>query len=148
MANTNKDTSQWILQVWAAFVISVMASTVGVYMLSSLTGWTRAYIILGIFASLSSAFTLSKTLRDNKERQQDTSQWIFQVWVSFAVIMAFTLGGVFFIQADLVYKAYLLTAFLFALSSTFTLAKTIRDNNDTGNSNTKFSGTPNTTTKL
>ena len=145
MTNTNKDTSQWILQVWVAFGLSVAAATFGVYLLTNIEGWTRAFMILGVFASLSSAFTLSKTLRDNKEKQQDTSQWIFQVWVSFGVILAFTLGAVFYIQAELVVKAYLVTAFLFALSSTFTLAKTIRDNTETIPTTNKFASSTNTT---
>ena len=127
--NTNKDTTQWILQSWASFIIALVAATFGVYRLP-LEGWGKWFMIFGIFATLSSSFTLSKTLRDNKDKQQDTSQWILQVWVSFFICLIFTFGGLWNLVADWWVKAYVGVSFLFALSSTFTLAKTIRDNQE------------------
>lgn len=127
--STNKDTSQWVMQVWLSFIIALSAATFGVYNLP-LEGWSKWYIILGIFATLSSSFTLSKTLRDNKEKQQDTSQWILQVWLSFLISILFTFAGLWNLETTFIYKAYVGVSFLFALSSTFTLSKTIRDNQE------------------
>ena len=125
----NKDTSQWILQSWASFIVALGAATAGVYALP-LTGWSKWYMIFGIFSSLTASFTLSKTLRDNKDNQQDTPQWVLQVWVSFIGALIFTFAGLWNLNADWWIKAYVGVSFLFALSSTFTLAKTIRDNQE------------------
>ena len=125
----NKDTSQWILQVWISFIIALGAATVGVYKLP-LEGWAKWFMIFAIFATLSSSFTLSKTLRDNKDKQQDTQQWVLQVWFSFVVCLIFSFGGLWSLEADFWIKAYIGVSFLFALSSTFTLAKTVRDNQE------------------
>lgn len=132
----NKDTTQWILQSWAAFIISLIASTYGVYKLP-LEGWGKWFMILGIFSCLTSSFTLSKMLRDNQEKQIDTPQWIMQVWISFGISLVFTFGGLWHLDVDWWIKAYVGVAFLFALSSTFGLSKTIRDNQESLLSNFK-----------
>lgn len=129
MTTNNKDTNQWIMQVWISFIIALGAATVGVYSLP-LIGWSKWFMIFAIFATLSSSFTLSKTIRDNKEKQQDTNQWVLQVWLSFIVCLVFTFGGLWNLEADFIYKAYVGVSFLFALSATFTLSKTIRDNQE------------------
>ena len=122
-----KDTQSWVIQVWAAFIISLVASTVGVFRLN-LEVWPKAFMILGVVASVAGAFTLAKTLRDNQDTQKDTQAWVLQSWISFAIFSVFTLVGLWNITTDWNTKSYLLVSFLFALSSTFTLSKTVRDN--------------------
>jgi hypothetical protein len=141
-----KDTSAWMIQVWVAFGISFAAATYGVIRLN-LDVWPKAFMILGILASIAGAFTLSKTIRDNQHHQRDTHAWILQSWISFAVFILMTLGGLWNITADWNTKAYLFVSFLFALSSTFTLSKTVRDNDGTGDSNAQSTNNTNTNVK-
>ena len=56
--------------------------------------------------------------------------WTFQVWVSFAVAMAMTLGGTVFLPVDWWARGYLLMGQLFLVGSTFTLSKTTRDEHE------------------
>ncbi len=61
-----KDTNAWIVQVWAAFLISVSATGIGiVYM--PVDAWAKGFLGIGFVFSLSSSFTLAKTVRDNQE---------------------------------------------------------------------------------
>jgi hypothetical protein len=66
---------------------------------------------------------------DPTERQ-NTMAWVVQVWVSFGVAMALTLGGTVFLPVDWWAKGYLLMGELFLVGSTFTLAKTTRDEHE------------------
>lgn len=123
----NKDTNAWIMQTWLSFGIALAAATVGLYFMT-LDGWVKAFMIFGVFSSIASVFTLSKTIRDNKDKQQDTNAWIMQTWIIFVITVAFTSGGLWNLVADVATKGYITVAYLFAISSAFTLAKTIRDN--------------------
>lgn len=64
------------------------------------------------------------------DHQHDTSAWIFQVWASFLLASGCTLAGVYFLPVDLWVKGFMLMGMLFTVGSTFTLAKTIRDNHE------------------
>ncbi len=64
------------------------------------------------------------------EFKKDSPQWIFQVWASFIIAAALTLGGIYVLPADFWVKGYLLMGMLFTVGSSFTLAKTIRDNEE------------------
>lgn len=61
---------------------------------------------------------------------KDTSAWIFFVWVSFIVSVLLMGVGIFYAPVDLWVKGYLAMGLFYALGSTFTLAKTIRDNHE------------------
>ncbi len=59
--------------------------------------------------------------------QQNSSSWLFFVKASF-VIAVFAMGiGIFFLPTDLWVKGYMAMGTLFVIGSTFTLAKTLRD---------------------
>lgn len=124
----NKDTNAWIMQTWISFGLAVVAGIYGIYNLQITDPWIKAFMIFGVFSSIATAFTVSKTIRDNKEKQQDTGAWIMQTWVTFIITVGFTVGGLWNLTADNTTKSYIAVAYLFALSSSFTLAKTIRDN--------------------
>ena len=83
-----------------------------------------------MFFTLGSTFTLSKTIRDNRDGQVDTSAWIFVSWVSFVVAILLMGGGILFLPADLWIKGYMMMASVFLTGSTFTLAKTVRDEHE------------------
>ena len=72
--STNQvDTNAWIFQVWAAFVLSLGTTLVGVYFLP--TGlWVKTCMLLGVLFTVSSSFTLAKTVRDNHESQKFINQ--------------------------------------------------------------------------
>lgn len=62
--------------------------------------------------------------------QKDTNAWIAQVWISFlAALMATTLG-VYHLPVDGWIRGFMGMSILFTIASTFTLAKTIRDNHE------------------
>ena len=79
---------------------------------------------------LSTAFALAKFIRDNQASRVDTPMWSMIVWAGFAVAMALTAWGLWRMNVQPVWKAYLMVCWLFLISSVFTLAKTLRDAHD------------------
>ncbi len=68
-----KDTSAWIFQVWISFIISVGATSISIVYLP-VDNWVKSYMAMGYLFSLSSAFTLAKTIRDNQEASRLTAR--------------------------------------------------------------------------
>ncbi|MCA9566677.1 MAG: hypothetical protein KC656_02500 [Myxococcales bacterium] len=64
----------------------------------------------------------------NHEIDANTTAWTVQVWVSWVVAASMTCGGVLMLPTDWWSKGYLLMGMLFTIGSTFSLAKTTRDN--------------------
>ena len=62
-----KDTPAWVMQVWAAFIISTVGTGVGIFYLEG-NSWQKAFVGMGYVFSISSTFTLAKTVRDNQEK--------------------------------------------------------------------------------
>ena len=60
------DTGAWRFQVVAAFVVALGLTTGGVVYMP-LDAWTKGYLLMGLYFTVSSAFTLAKTLRDSHE---------------------------------------------------------------------------------
>lgn len=125
-----RDTSAWIIQTWIFFAISLIYATYGVFNIPNIEIWPKAFLLFAIFSTVTTSFTLSKTIRDNKEKQTDTSAWIMQTWVTFGISLFMSAGGLYYLNSDGNAKNFITVAFLFALSSAFTLAKTIRDNEE------------------
>jgi hypothetical protein len=63
-------------------------------------------------------------------KQQNTAAFYGQAVASFSVAMAATAIGIFKLQADAWVRAFLAIAVLYLVTSTFTLAKVIRDRQD------------------
>ena len=57
----------------------------------------------------------------------DTPMWGIVVWGGFCLAMALTAWGLWRMEINPTYKAYLGVSWLFLISSAFTLAKTLRD---------------------
>jgi hypothetical protein len=127
--NLRTDTAAWILQVWLSFSLAASAMAFGIYHLP-VDLWVKGFLAMGALFSVGSTFTLSKTIRDNRDRQVDTSAWILQVWISFSVALFMMTVGVLYLPVDLWVKGYVGVGMLFTIGSTFTLAKTIRDNHE------------------
>ena len=60
--------------------------------------------------------------------QKDTAAWIIQVWASFIIATSATTVGILYLPVNSWIKGYMGMGLLFSVGSTFTLAKTTRDN--------------------
>lgn len=58
--------SAWIFQAWASFVISLSATTIGIFYLP-VDNWIKAYMGMGTIFSVASTFSVAKTTRDMHE---------------------------------------------------------------------------------
>jgi len=68
-----QDSGAWRIQVMIAFAVSLGFTTVGIGYLP-LDQWSKGYLMMGLYFTVSSAFTLAKTLRDAHESQKFTSR--------------------------------------------------------------------------
>lgn len=59
-----------------------------------------------------------------------TAAWSFQVWASFLVSVVLMVTGIVLLPGILWVKGYLLMGLMFTVASTFSLAKTVRDNHE------------------
>jgi hypothetical protein len=60
------DTSAWVFQVWASFIVSLLLMSCGVFWMP-VDLWIKGYVAIGMAFVLATSFTLSKTIRDNHE---------------------------------------------------------------------------------
>ena len=121
-----RDTRAWRVQVWASFGIAVSLCATGLAYLPG-ADLDRAFMVMGYLFCLSTAFALSKFVRDNEQRRNDTPMWGAVVWGGFATAMALTAWGLWRMEINPPYKAFLAVSWLFLISAVFTLAKTLRD---------------------
>ncbi|MBV8657490.1 MAG: hypothetical protein JO142_06675 [Burkholderiales bacterium] len=124
-----RDTASWVLQVWASFALSVFACGYGVCNIPG-QSLDRAFLLIGLVFTLFAAFALAKTIRDNRDRRVDTGPWVFMVWSGFAAAVGLTAWGLLRMPMGDWEKGYMLVAWLFLMSTVFTLAKTVRDKHD------------------
>ena len=121
-----KDTRAWKLQVWVSFGLAVLLCGSGLAYLSG-ADLDRAFMVMGYMFCLSTAFALAKYVRDNELRKTDTPMWGAVVWGGFALAMGLTAWGLWRMDVNPTYKAFLGVSWLFLISTVFTLAKTLRD---------------------
>lgn len=124
-----RDTASWHIQVWTSFGLAVLACTIGVLRLPS-QELDRAFLAIGFVFCLFTCFAVAKTQRDNREDQVDTQGWVLAVWIAFAAAISLTGWGLWRMAILEWQKSYMVVAWLFLVSTTFTLAKTIRDKHD------------------
>ena len=67
------DTAAWNLQVWAAFVLAMGGSILGIAY-APIDMWMRGFFAMSYLFTVSSCFALAKTVRDKQERQQLASK--------------------------------------------------------------------------
>ena len=70
---TQKDSPAWVIQTWAAFVISISMTTFGIVNLP-VNGWVKGFMGMGLVFSVGSTFTLAKTTRDLHENRRLTAR--------------------------------------------------------------------------
>ena len=124
-----RDTGSWRVQVWLSFGLALLACAVGVARLPG-QELDRAFLALGLFFCLFVSFALAKTIRDNRDGSVDTRSWVMTVWVAFAAAVVLTAWGLWRMNIADVEKSYMVVSWLFLVSSTFTVAKTIRDKHE------------------
>lgn len=123
---TLRDTSAWRLQVWVSFCLSLTLCASGLAWLPG-QDLDRAFMVMGYVFCLSTAFAVAKFIRDNQGRSVDTPMWRLVVWGGFALAMGLTGWGLWRMQIQPVWKAYLGVCWLYLISNVFTLAKMLRD---------------------
>ncbi len=62
----NPNTPQWTFFSWASFISAALMIFLGLWNLPA-DLWVKGYMAMGCLFSTGSAFTLSKTMRDNQE---------------------------------------------------------------------------------
>ena len=121
-----RDTKAWKLQVWVSFGLAATLCGTGLAYLPG-ADLDRAFMVMGYMFCLSTAFALAKYVRDNEARRTDTPMWGLVVWGGFALAMGLTAWGLYRMDVNPTYKAFLGVSWLFLISTVFTLAKTLRD---------------------
>ena len=121
-----RDTRAWKMQVWISFGLAVSLCAIGLAYLPGQDLY-RAFMVMGYVFCMSTAFALAKFVRDNEVRTNDTPMWGMVVWAGFALAMALTGWGLWRMELNPTYKAFLGVCWLFLISTVFTLAKTLRD---------------------
>lgn len=126
-----RDTSAWQLQVWLSFVVAAFLCGVGLAWLPG-RDLDRAFMVMGYFFCLSAAFVLAKFVRDNDRatRRSDTPMFKWVVWGGFFLAMGLTGWGLWQMEINQTYKAFLAVSWLYLITCTFTLAKTLRDRHE------------------
>ena len=64
-----QDTAAWIAFTYIAFALSLGLMCLGIAMLP-VTLWIKGYFAMGLFFTVASTLTLSKTIRDNHETRK------------------------------------------------------------------------------
>ena len=121
-----RDSRGWRTQVWLSFCLAIALCGGGLVWLPGVD-LDRAFMVMGYLFCLTSAFGLSKFIRDNDKRRNDTPGWRYVVWGGFFLAMGLTAWGLWRMDVQPVWKAYLAVSWLYLISSVFTLAKTLRD---------------------
>ncbi len=70
---TQRDSNAWIFQTWAAFVLSVGMTTVGIVNLP-VDIWVKGFVGMGLGFTVGSTFSLAKTQRDLHESTKLSSK--------------------------------------------------------------------------
>jgi hypothetical protein len=130
----HRDSKPWQMQVWISFLIAVFLCAVG---LSYLPGkdLDRAFMVMGYFFCLSAAFVLAKYVRDQEKskvegKAVDTPMFKLVVWGGFFLAMSLTGWGLWRMEVNETYKAFLGVSWLYLITCSFTLAKTLRDRHE------------------
>ena len=129
-----RDSKAWQVQVYVSFALSFFLCAVGLAYLPG-QDLNRAFMIMGYFFCLSAAFVLAKFVRDTQKAKQerqiaDTPAFKFVVWGGFFLAMALTGWGLWRMEVNETYKAFLLVSWFYLITCTFTLAKTMRDKHE------------------
>ena len=128
----HRDSEPRQVQVWVSFSIAVFLCAVGLAYLPG-CDLDRAFMVMGYFFCLSAAFVLAKFVRDQQTTSaeaKDTPMFKLVVWGGFLLAMSLTGWGLWRMEVHETYKAFLGVSWLYLITCTFTLAKTLRDHHE------------------
>jgi hypothetical protein len=74
--------------------------------------------------------TKENTMSKMEAGPAHSSAWVAQTWISFVVAVGITSMGIWFLPVDVWVKAFMAMGLLFSVGSTFSLAKTVRDQHE------------------
>ena len=119
----------WRAQAWISFALAVTLCATGLAYLPG-ADLDRAFMFMGFGFCLSTVFVLARYVRDQQAGLPATPGWGAVVWSSFALALGLTAWGLWRMDINPTYKAYLGVAWLFLVSAALTLAKTLRDEHE------------------
>lgn len=135
-----RDTPAWRLQVWVSFGIAVFCCAVGLAWLPGVA-MERAFMVMGYVFCLSAVFMLAKFVRDNQTRHgADTPMFKLVVWGAFAVAVGLTGWGLWSMDINPTYQAFLGVSWLYLITTAFTLAKMLRDRHEADLADARWQG--------
>lgn len=123
------DSRAWHMQVWVSFGLALSLCAIGLAWLPG-EPLARAFMFMGYVFCLSAALVLAKFVRDNSQHQADTPMWKWVVWGGFGTAMGLTGWGLWDMEVNPTYKAFLGVSWLYLITSAFTLAKMLRDRHE------------------
>ena len=140
----HRDSKPWQFQVWSSFLIAVFLCAVGLAWLPG-QDLDRAFMVMGYFFCLSAAFVLAKYVRDQEQgraegKLADTPMFKLVVWSGFFLAMSLTGWGLWRMEINETYKAFLGVSWLYLMTCTFTLAKSLRDKHEADLSQARLQG--------
>jgi hypothetical protein len=129
-----RDTKAWVIQVWVSFGIAFFMCGVGLAYLPG-SEVEAVFMVMGYVFSLTATFVLSKYVRDTEKNKRsaghrDSPLFGAVVWIGFALALGLTAWGLSRMGISDTYKAFLGLGWLYLITSTFTLAKTLRDGHE------------------
>ena len=129
-----RDTKAWVIQVWVSFGIAFFMCGVGLAYLPG-SDVEAVFMVMGYVFSLTATFVVSKYVRDTEKNKhsdghQDSPLFGVVVWLGFALALGLTAWGLSRMDISDTYKAFLGLGWLYLITSTFTLAKTLRDGHE------------------
>ncbi|NET30772.1 MAG: hypothetical protein F6K19_02050 [Cyanothece sp. SIO1E1] len=71
--STQVHSNAWIFQIWAAFIISLGATSLGILYLP-VDNWIKGYLGMGLVFTVGSTISMAKTTRDLHEAKRLTSR--------------------------------------------------------------------------
>jgi hypothetical protein len=139
-----RDTKAWQLQVWVSFLLAVVLCATALAWLPG-QELDRAFMVMGYFFCLSMAFVLSKFVRDQEaarreRRTADTPLFRLVVWAGFGLALGLTGWGLLRMNISETYKAFLAVGWLYLITTTFTLAKMLRDRHEADRAEARLAG--------
>lgn len=136
LADLLRGTHGYAIATTLSFCLALALVFFGIYYIN-LSHEHRVVCGLSVLYLVSSTFTLAKQLRDSLMAKilavsllAGTEQWSFQCNVSFGISLLATLYAAFTMKIDRTIRGFVLIGLSFALSSTISLAKMVRDHSD------------------
>lgn len=125
-AAPRRDTPAWKAQVWISFGAAALLCGSGLAWLP-VTPIELAFMVMAYVFCLCAVFVLAKSVRDRAAGLPEAPGWRLVAWGGLGTAMSLTGWGLSVLHIPPPHAAFLLVAWLFLMSSAFTLAKTLRD---------------------